>query len=176
VEVKTRNRDYVASEDISKYARDISTFLVDKNHRQGLLFLGLPGNGKTTMLLAMQNATNLLIWSCQLKGWEGIRIVHALDVVRAALSKDGERLQGLIKEPLLAIDDVGTEPVDVSNYGNIVNPVTELIERRYENQLFTVISTNLQSSEIRPRYGSRVADRFNEMFHRVVFENCSFRK
>lgn len=174
-EVQSRGREVVDNDKIDEYISKISAFLSENRKRQGLLFLGLPGNGKTTMLLAIQNATNYLIRTGYLKEWSGIRFIHALDVVRASVSKDSSIFQGLIKEPLLAVDDVGTEPADVSNYGNIVNPVTELIERRYEAQLFTIISSNLQSSEFRPRYGSRVADRFYEMFMPVVFKNSSFR-
>lgn len=59
--------------------------------------------------------------------------------------------------------------------GHVVNPISDLIESRYRDQLFTFITTNLTPREIRQKYGNRVADRFNEMTEPVVFENGTYR-
>lgn len=37
---------------------------------------------------------------------------------------------------MLAIDDFGTEPLEVMDYGNIFYPMTELLTTRYERHLF----------------------------------------
>ena len=44
---------------------------------------------------------------------------------------------------VLGIDDLGTEPSEVSDYGNVYTPVIDLLTKRYEEQLFTIITTNL---------------------------------
>ena len=44
---------------------------------------------------------------------------------------------------MLAIDDLGTEPVEVMDYGNIITPVINLLTKRYEAHLFTIVTTNL---------------------------------
>lgn len=76
---------------------------------------------------------------------------------------------------VLAIDDVGTEPAEVVDYGNVIEPITELLEARYARGLFTLVTTNLTGKELRQRYGVRLVDRMNEMMHVVVFKNGSFR-
>ncbi len=49
------------------------------------------------------------------------------------------------------------------DYGNVLYPITELLTTRYDRHLFTILTTNLTPSEIRPRYGDRIADRLNDM-------------
>ena len=62
------------------------------------------------------------------------------------------------------------------DYGNTINPVIEIIEQRYRQQLFTFITTNLTPKQIREKYGDRVADRFNETMKCIVYENPTFRR
>ena len=99
-------------------------------------------------------------------------IVDAKDIVTTKNEKDKRNLRS---RPLLAIEDMGREPTEVLEYGNVLNPVIDLLEYRYDAQLFTMITTNLNPSEIRQKYGARIADRFNEMFERVIFKNQSYR-
>lgn len=176
VEVLSRGRQYTPNPEISRYIEDVAVFMCSPNHKQGLLFMGNPGNGKTTMTDAIQSASNILIRSRLVRGsgWTGISKVHALEVSDAAVN-DRKTYKLWIDTPLLAVDDVGTEPSEVMSYGNSISPIVELIERRYESQLFTIISTNIPPADLRPRYGDRVADRFNEMFHKVIFKNSTFR-
>lgn len=77
---------------------------------------------------------------------------------------------------LLAIEDLGNEPAERNDYGNITNPIVDLLEYRYDNQLYTVITTNLTPQQITGKYGVRIADRFREMLDVVVFKGSSFRK
>lgn len=84
---------------------------------------------------------------------------------------------------MLAIDDLGTEPTEVLDYGNVLSPVIDVIEHRYNKQLFTFITTNLVANSedekittIRKKYGVRIADRFNEMLHVIIFKDISYRK
>lgn len=77
---------------------------------------------------------------------------------------------------VLMIDDLGHEPTEVISYGMVFTPIVDLLERRYARQKFTIISTNLNPDEIRPKYKNRLADRFNEWMHIVQFNNSSFRE
>ena len=88
-------------------------------------------------------------------------------VILRHLSKGG-KLQ-------LGIDDIGTEPAEVQDYGNFIYPIKELLAMRYDAQLFTVFTTNLEPKEIRQRYGDRIADRLNEMMTKVVYRNPTYR-
>ena len=94
----------------------------------------------------------------------------------AEVAKDIKEFRSLKNRPMLAIEDMGREPTEVLDYGNILNPVIDLIEYRYDAQLFTIITTNLNPKEIRAKYGARVADRFNEMLEKIIFKNSSYRK
>ncbi len=76
---------------------------------------------------------------------------------------------------MVAVDDVGFEPCEVLDFGNVVNPVIDLMEQRYDEQLFTILATNLTPDQIKERYGERISDRFNEMMKKIVFTNSSFR-
>ena len=76
---------------------------------------------------------------------------------------------------MLGIDDLGTEPSEVLDYGNIYTPVIDLLTKRYEEQLFTIITTNLTPQQIRGHYDDRIADRLNEMIKKIVFNNCTYR-
>ena len=76
---------------------------------------------------------------------------------------------------MLGIDDLGTEPLEVLDYGNVLNPVVDLLMKRYDEQLFTLITTNLRPQEIREKYGERMADRFNEMMEKIIYKNVSYR-
>ena len=61
------------------------------------------------------------------------------------------------------------------DYGNVYTPVIDLLTKRYEEQLFTIITTNLTPQQIREHYDDRIADRLNEMVEKIVFKNGTYR-
>ena len=150
--------------------RKVAAFLTGDSSKFGLIFLGTSGNGKTTLLKAIQQSMNFL--SKQGMCDEGVVIVDAKD---AAGVRDAKERHTMRSRPILAIEDMGREPTEVLDYGNVLNPIIDLLEYRYDEQLFTIITTNLNPSEIRTKYGARIADRFNEMFERVIFQNQTYR-
>jgi len=88
---------------------------------------------------------------------------------------DYNRFLYLTQTDLLGIDDLGTEPAEVQDYGNIMYPIKELLTMRYDAQLFTVFTTNLEPKDIRQRYDNRIADRLNEMMVKIVYNNKTYR-
>lgn len=90
-------------------------------------------------------------------------------------AKDFEAFRNLRNMPMIAIEDMGREPIEVLDYGNVLNPVVDMLEYRYNLQLFTFITTNLTKSQIREKYGNRIADRFNEMLEVIIFKNETYR-
>ena len=76
---------------------------------------------------------------------------------------------------MLGIDDLGLEPKEIMSYGNVQTPLVDLLFKRYENQLFTIVTTNLTPKQIRALYGDRIADRFNEMMKCIIFSNSTYR-
>lgn len=172
-EVVYRHRAYIANEKTAEYIRRVAEFLTGGGPKFGFMFCGRCGNGKTTLLRAMQTAINYLANRNYFKEPKGLSALDAKDVV--AISRDFAEWKKYRDKELLAIEDMGREPAEVLEYGNRLNPVTDLIEYRYDRQLFTGITTNLTPKEVREVYGDRVADRFNEMLEVIVFENKSYR-
>ena len=175
-EVEFRHRDFKDDEPTRDNIKKIAHYLTSGNQKFGMIFLGLCGNGKTTMLYAFQQSINYLNRKNLFEDGSqiGIQIVDAKEI--AAMAKDIKEFRNLKNKNMLAIEDMGREPTEVLDYGNILNPVIDLIEYRYDAQLFTVITTNLTKNEIRAKYGARVADRFNEMLECIVFRNETYRK
>lgn len=147
--------------------------------KAGLLLCGTVGNGKTTMLRAIQRAANWL-WdngrmpqAMVARGLDRVVVVTAKEIARQATDA---ALYGRTADcAVLGIDDFGAEPAEVMTYGNVTAPITDLIEHRYARQLYTIITTNLTGAEIGAKYGRRVADRLREMMQVVVFTNTTYR-
>jgi DNA replication protein DnaC len=59
---------------------------------------------------------------------------------------------------LLVLDDVGIEH---SPGGYAASRITDVLEHRQANKRPSVVTTNLESSEFRDRYGGRIASRLN---------------
>lgn len=173
-EVERRHRKFLDDDLIKKHIEEVAKFFTEKHSKFGLMLCGKCGNGKTTMLYAVQLVINYLGRSGLIEEKTiGIRIIDAKDI--AAYMKENVRIK-ICQEPMLAIEDMGREPTEVVDYGNITCPIIDLLEYRYNNQLFTFITTNLKVTDIRKKYGDRIADRFNEMMKIMPFTNDSYRK
>ena len=76
----------------------------------------------------------------------------------------------------LIIDDLGTEPVEVNNYGTRVTPLLDLLYTRYDAMKPTIITTNFGKNQIVETYGARLFDRLCEMSCRINYGgNQSYR-
>ncbi|MCI6377699.1 MAG: ATP-binding protein [Clostridiales bacterium] len=118
-----------------------------------LLLMGKSGLGKTFLLqcIAKRVAQRgyLPAYTSAYRLFEAAR--------RAYMENNGAVLAPLMDAPLLLIDDLGTEPL----LNNVT--VTQLFNLLNERQLagrHTVISTNLNMSELKERYTERVTSRF----------------
>jgi DNA replication protein DnaC len=76
---------------------------------------------------------------------------------------------------VLAIDDLGEEAKEVMSYGNVITPLVDIIESRYDSRKMTFFTTNLDANGIKEKYGARVADRLKQMCNIVSFTNDSYR-
>ena len=182
VEVEYRHREFVMNDELEAQARHLSSFLThlssfltQESSKFGIVLTGGCGNGKTTIIKALQNLINTLRIPNSYNGKEyAMRIIDAKSMVTTCKS-NYEDWKRLMYQDLLAIDDLGTEPREVMDYGNIINPTVDILTRRYENQLFTIISTNLTPPDFSQVYGERIADRMREMMEIIPFTNTSYR-
>lgn len=137
-EVEYRHRKFIEDEATKTNIERLAAFLIRDDAKFGVMLCGVPGNGKTTLLYAFQSAVNWLNNIGHFEGKRaGIRIVDAKEVVMFA--KDFEAFRNLRNMPMIAIEDMGREPIEVLDYGNVLNPVVDMLEYRYNLQLFTFI-------------------------------------
>ena len=159
----------------TKNLRLVAETLAGDSHKFGLLLAGTCGNGKTTTMRAVQSVVMLLnnTYYNRIGQLIGNRLMEAKEMTQ--LSDKNGQLNIYQTTPILFIDDLGREPTEVMRYGNVTSPITELLEFRYNQRLTTIVTTNLEPSEIREKYGDRIADRFNEMFVVVRYTGNSYR-
>ncbi len=130
------------------------------SHQRGLLLYGSLGNGKTTMLRAIA------------------RLFHGKSFLISAQNLyEYEKDNMLVRSQrrLLLIDDLGTEPERCLVYGEERHPMTDIILERYQDNLTTIIATNLSLDDIKGRYGARVHDRLLEMYAGIYYDADSYR-
>ena len=175
IEVEARGRIYQETPETPKNIAQIAKFMASENKSKfGLMICGVCGNGKTTMLRALQNVLGFIDETMGRRDYGGgLKIVDAKDVVARAAHP--ERFSEIKDIPLLAIEDLGREPSEIQNYGNVISPMVDLLEHRYDRMLFTAMTTNILPGQIAEQYGERIADRFREMVEVVVFKGGSFR-
>ena len=168
-EVAFRHRTFYFNEYLERQLHEMAHWLTSPSSHFGMMLCGGCGNGKSTVLM-----NSLHIPKPDNDGTYGIRIVDAKYI--AHLCKNNhEAYRNLIKVDMLGIDDLGIEPAEVIDYGNVYTPVIDLLTKRYEEQLFTIITTNLTPQQVREHYGDRIADRLNEMVKKIVFNNGTYR-
>ena len=168
-EVESRHGSFCPDTETQAHIRQTARALTGTD-KFGVAFCGEVGNGKTTLMSAVCSLTAYLFAG----GGKYFRKVKATDI--AAVYESRKDFRALCGQELLAIDDLGCEPVEVMSYGNILTPTVELLMCRYEHQLFTMLTTNIAPNKIKDRYGARIADRFREMLHVVSFTNRTYRQ
>lgn len=174
-EVEFRYRSFSENEDVKSQLRLMANWITSDSSKFGILLCGECGNGKSTLLKAFQQLLNYLsIPNPNGQGNYGIQITDAKYVAYLGRS-DYPAFLRLSQKDMLGIDDLGTEPQEVMDFGNVVTPVIDLLTKRYDEQLFTIITTNLTPKQIREHYGDRIADRLNEMVEKIVFTNGTYR-
>ena len=175
-QVELRGGTVEYDEMTNKNLRLVAETLAGDSHKFGLLLAGTCGNGKTTTMRAVQSVVMLLNNTYYNRRGVGIgnRLLEAKEITQLS-DKDGQ-LAVYKTVPVLFLDDLGREPTEVLKYGNVTSPITELLEYRYNQRLTTIVTTNLEPSEIRQKYGDRIADRFNEMFALVSYTGVSYRR
>ncbi len=174
-EVGRRGFEFVEDKETITHINKAARWLVNAGCKPGLILFGTVGNGKTTLARSIGRLIGVLYASAYSHERKGIVSVSALELAGMA-KNEPERFDRLTKSDLLFIDDVGVEPSIVKVWGNEISPFVDTIYYRYDRQLFTIMTSNLNTDELATKYGERVADRFTEMFDKIAFENHSYRK
>ena len=181
-EVVLRGSNSDMGESTLSYLQAVADMMTAKSTKCGILLCGNCGNGKTTTM-------NAFITMCKYMDLLEARRANFRNEIHRSLNiqqtsarrltqvaKDENCMNEAKKADVLCIDDLGLEPTEVLDFGNAINPVIEIMEHRYRQQLFTFITTNLTPKQIREKYGDRIADRFNETMKCIVYTNPTFRR
>lgn len=196
-EVRRRYRQTIWDKNTVRALTSLAAHLSSPVPKFGVLCCGTCGNGKTTLMIAFQRMLNCLMEQGHFSFLDednrkfnaSMRIYDVKEIVWLAKS-DYRRYKEVMQSTMIGIDDLGKEPAEILDYGNVLSPVIDLIEHRYSRQLFTFATTNLTAQKrgidnsnadrddgsIRGKYKDRIADRFNEMFHTIVFKDITYRK
>lgn len=174
-EVECRNHTFRNGDELRKQIASVAHWLCGMSDKNSLLLADGCGNGKTTFVYAMQNLVNHLGIKNQVKGQDfGISLYNAKDLANICKTHPKD-WRSLMDKDILAIDDLGAEPREIIEYGNVLSPIIDLISYRYEHQLPTIITSNLISQQISEVYGKRIGDRLKETTEIVPFLNGSYR-
>ena len=175
-EVERRHKVFERNEHFDAQLNLIANYLTGRSKKFGLMFCGLCGNGKTTWAKALQ----LLVSGLSLKNpinnlYYVFPLCNAKDLALRSKGNYND-WRNVMRYQLMIVDDLGTDPREVMEFGNVYTPLIDLITTRYEEQLYTIFTTNLTPAQLEEKYGKRIVDRLNEMVEKVVFENESYRR
>ena len=142
-EVERRHKVFERNEYFDEQLNLIANYLTGGSKKYGLMFCGLCGNGKTTWAKALQ----LLVSGLNLKNptnnlYYVFPLCNAKDLAMRSKGNYSD-WRNVMRYQLMIVDDLGTEPREVMEFGNVNTPLIDLITTRYEEQLYTIFTTNL---------------------------------
>lgn len=146
---------------------------------RGIGLMGNTGSGKTfamrllSQLLAGYNIRWLLYGQPQPFSFQ---VVSARRMVSEFVSGGYEAVDRYIRWSILCIDDLGSEPQEVSYYGNRLNLFEHIIEERYLDRKLTHFTTNFNMEQLEQLYGQRVASRLYETCNIVKLVDTDWRR
>ena len=177
LEVAGRGKMFIDSSELQGYILRIAERFTKPTAKFGILLCGGVGNGKSSMMMALQRL--LLHLEIPLKDNKSCNCytltVESAKFIYNQVTVDPKGYAELQETNMLGIDDLGEEETALMNYGNRITPVIDLLSYRYCRMLFTMVTTNLTPAQIRATYGDRIADRFNEMMLILPYRSPSFR-
>lgn len=137
---------------------------------RSLLIVGTTGAGKTHQ--AYGAVRSLISVGVRLR-WKATTAADLYADLRPRPGHDGEReLMDMARCPLLIIDDLGA-----AKSSEWTEEITmRLINRRYNEMLPTLITTNLGMADLREYIGDRVASRLTEMTDKVILHGPDRRR
>lgn len=134
---------------------------MSNNRGKGLLLMGNVGRGKTVI------STGVI---------PGLFYYRLRKIVKSVAAEDMPiKVESIVKQPFLCIDDLGTEPL-ANNYGVKYEAFARLINEAEAKLKLVFISTNLTIDELIDRYGVRSVDRLIRLCKIIKFEGESLRK
>ena len=139
---------------------------------KGLFLVGDVGSGKTHIAVAILK--ELIV-----RGFTGLyyNVVDLLKDIRATMSNDFELSEYALLDitcnvDVLILDDMGAEKT--SDW--VLDRIYHIINKRYENQVTTIVTSNFNYDGLEARVMKRIASRLKEMCIMVHFPFDDYRK
>ena len=131
---------------------------------KGLLFSGSLGSGKSSLLKALKYSDDIVLNNGWTVAATAIKICNSWQV------GGFQGLESYISAKVLLIDELGREPLSVSNFGTPLNVIQYVLQQRYDDRRVTHVTTNIDDPDkIQQLYGDYIASRFLEMFNVFVW-------
>lgn len=115
------------------------------------------GTGKTYAAAALVKAC----WGHSIRSGAWANVPILLDQLRRSIRKPdvtNDQIERLCNAPLAVLDDIGAEKP--SEW--VIDRLYVVVNHRYENELPTIVTSNLRLSELGDRIGMRIASRLVE--------------
>ena len=137
----------------------------ERDEGKGIILYGASGLGKTFLMNCV--AERLLT-----RGFSVLKIsaYRLYDVLRNYQydQSESELVRDLINADLLALDDLGTEPVTRAN--NEQRGLYNILAERFSSRRAIIITTNLDRIQTLERYGDRIANRLYDAGRMSVYQ------
>lgn len=145
---------------------------------KGIALTGSTGLGKTT---AMQTLLDFILvddikYLMDKKYYRlKYNIINARKIVSDYEDKGYNGLFKYYRMGGLMIDDLGTESRTAKYYGTELDVIEDVIERRYDKNLFTHFTSNLDINKIHKVYGDRVYSRIMHKCNIIEMQGIDYR-
>lgn len=178
-EVEARYCVFEPNEQLKDNAYNAARLLTSRDDKRfGIMLNGYTGTGKTVFATALKR----VIDSYKLVHDPDANYIQIYEVNKYSaknLWKQGIKDPNALSEKqsclAILIDDLGEDAKEAVIYGNVLTPIVDLFEYRYEQRLFTIATTNLDPPELMQKYGERVASRLSEMMLTLTFTHKDYR-
>lgn len=142
--------DKAKTQDLSESLKKSIQQSIDEH--KGLFIYGGTGTGKTHSLYALVN---------DIEGAEVSNFVSLLVEFRDYMQRGlyHEKMVEMTQQKYLFIDDIGSEKTT----DFVIEFLYLVVNKRYENEKRTVLTTNLSLDDFREKYGDRILSRISEM-------------
>lgn len=144
---------------------------------KGIYLWGNYGSGKTMLMKAFRLVLNQMHRKVEIPH-RVFKIAYCKDIIRDRRDNPRLDMSGYFSG-VYCLDDIGFGAQEIKSYGNVINPVEEILHERHKRLLdhgaVTIATSNLKFEEAQQLFDARVADRMYELFFPIQLKGKSFR-